>query len=153
MLIDKDKRNAYAVVIFVCLLVFEVFSFASSYQAVYDLVGIADWAILLGAAFVLVDFAGMGKLFSGAPTEGDNQFLAGAWVLSAIGDSLLTFLSVHLQISKMPAGVMVTTGTISLNFMQIWVPAFIAVLVWGTQFFLVKSLNTIIDNLVKGRVA
>lgn len=138
-------------IIFLCLLCFEIFSYSSSYEAIDRLTGMTTWATMLAFAFCAVDFAGLAKLVMPEMRNLPEMplfFLSGAWVLSAIGDTSLTWFVVSTQTSTLTRHILVTAGVLSPKFFTTWLPLLVAVFTWGVQVFLVTRIGAITDKLV-----
>jgi hypothetical protein len=99
-----------AVILTVALASFEVFNLATNREALQILTGSAQWAIMLTAGLVLLDFGGLARLFAqqqggaGGPAA---LFLGLAWLISAAANAWLTHFAL---LSAMLAGAVVADG-------------------------------------------
>jgi len=146
----KNKRMTItSLLILSSLLVFEIFSWSSSREGFLNLTGMKTWSNAIAWALVLADLGGIGRYFS----EGDDDHsysMMGAWVLSAVFDTYLTYLSIVPTISARGAvHPMVTSGTISLSAFTSTIPIMIAIVSFMTQFFVVTAFNQMIARSVK----
>jgi hypothetical protein len=128
----------------IALAAFESFSGSSSYHALMSILGVRLWALTLAWAFIAMDFAGLARLVMPDLKVWDESwkyFLAGAWLLSAVFDTWLTYFAVKLAIAGQTIPVLVTSGAISMEEYTTGAPAFIAVLSWAVQVGLVGWMN------------
>ena len=141
------------IMLFVGMLTFEMFSFASSRSALMHVLGIATWANCLSWAFVAVDFAGIAKLFTdGAEAQEDFAwYLVGAWVLSALFDTSLTYYEFATSMIASANNIMVTSGTVSYHTYTVIMPLIGAVFVFAAQTILVIGLNKLITRIIAQR--
>lgn len=133
----------YTALIFICLVVFEIFSYGSSYEALMTMFGIHEWAALLAFCFSAVDFAGLAKLYSPdlRNLRDPQALLFAAWLLSAFADTGLTYVVVSNQLLSNTTNIMVTSGTVPIAVWAKWIPALFSVLVWLIQVLLVARLS------------
>lgn len=144
LLKTNNRIRIYSWMIGACLLVFEYFSFASSYTAIYLMTGNSQWAGLLAFAFVAVDFAGSVKARDSHLKQFERNawaFISAAWVLSAIGDTALTWFVVSDSMSHRANHMLVQGGIISADMWMYWIPVSIAAISWLVQFLLVTQFE------------
>lgn len=130
-----------------CLLLFEVFSYSSSKEALFGMTGMALWSSLIAFSLCAVDFAGLAKLLIPDESMPKDSFgmLFGAWLLSAVGDTFLTYLVVSSDMqSRASQVIMVSKGLISANTWAVTIPILVAVLVWLAQVMLVTGIERMI---------
>lgn len=134
--------------IVVFLLLFNLFSFSSSREALIGLWGVVSWSNLLAFSLCAVDFAGLAKMYIPEDDRPKDAyaFLFGAWILSAIGDTFLTYLAVANQMSKTADSVLLLNEIISLQAWTMYIPVAFAVLVWAIQVLLVTRLSYAVDK-------
>lgn len=131
-----------------CLLLFELFSYSSSYEALYGIFGISSWAGLIAFSLCVVDFAGLGKLMVPGMEKDDSAgYLLGAWLLSAVGDTFLTYIVIADELRRNLDTLLVARGVIGIDVWTTTIPIAFAVLVWIIQVGLVASLSRTIDRI------
>lgn len=145
----KSRRFGILVLLIAAaLFAFECISFSSSYEGLYGVLGVASWSFLLAFAFVAVDFAGIGTMFAGVSEE-SSPMIFGAWLVSAFGDTALTYLVVSDSARQRADHIMVTAGAVSVETFTIYIPIMVALLIWLIQVVLVASMNKIADDHIK----
>lgn len=130
---------------------FEVFSYSSSYEALMSMFGIRAWAFALAFGLCVVDFAGLAKLLMPDMRdlpEFSLYFLMGAWVVSALGDTSLTWFVVSRHTSTLTSHALVQSGILSIKFFTTWIPLIVAMFTWGIQLLLVTRLGIVIDSWI-----
>ena len=142
----KNRAVVFALMILGALLLFEIFSFSSSYEALSEIWGAGLWAFLIAFSFCAVDFAGLGGLFIPGIETGIG-WLFSAWLLSAFGDTGLTYIAVAHSMSLRTDNILVTSETISMDFWTTTIPIGFAVLTWLVQVFLVTRLGSSVGDL------
>jgi len=139
---------AFNSILVCCLLLFEIFSFSSSREALFGLTGMDQWSLLIAFSLCAVDFAGLGKLLipdERLPKDSYGMLFA-AWLLSAIGDTFLTYLVVSHDMSiRVSQVALVSSGVISVFTWTFTIPVFISVLVWLVQVMLVTGFERLIS--------
>ena len=140
--------RVYTSIVFWCLVVFEIFSYGSSYESLMMLLGIRSWAMLLAFCFAAVDFAGLAKLYR--PDLRDlrqpQALLFIAWLISACADTGLTYLIVSSDMLNNQNSIMLQQGVISEFTWTVIIPVSISVLVWLMQVFLVVRLSVSVNE-------
>lgn len=129
--------------LFVCLIAFEIFSYSTSKQTMMLVTGQASWATLLAFAFCAVDMAGL-PLTQGKLSEHENdakKFLLSAWVLTALGDTVMTWYAVASTSAQNTSHLLVQGGIVSEAFFTLYVPLGLALLVFLIQTLLVHWVN------------
>lgn len=145
----KHRRTWFGGVVLFCLFLFEMFSYSSSREALYGMTGVASWSTLIAFTLCAVDFAGLGRLL----LPGDDELkdaigmLFAAWILSAVGDTFLTYIVIaHDMSGRAGQMTLVNAGVISYSTWTIVIPIAIAVLVWLIQVALVSAVNSMMPD-------
>lgn len=147
-----NRRNTIYLIVFgICLFLFEIFSYSSSYEALNRLTGMTLWAKLIAFAVCAIDFAGIARFMMG-DTEQDNSMamLFGAWVLTAICDTALTWIVISDSMFARQNHVLITGGILSLNTWLVTIPVAISILIWLIQILLVTQFEMAIRRLHRG---
>jgi hypothetical protein len=146
---------AFAVIILLALLAFEMFNYSTTEFALNDLLGSLKfvgipWATILSIAFCGIDFAGIARLFT--PETGNEEpkevwYLFGAWLLAATMNAILTWWGVSMAIAthKMTSVAIMDTATLTKI-----VPVFVAVMVWVIRILIIGTLSVAGDRLFNG---
>lgn len=135
------RTNLYFVVLFVVLLVFEVFSYISSKNTLMSITGWEWWAGKIAFAFCAVDLAGLPLIQVKRTNPDFVRVLAWAWILTVFGDTVMTWYSVALQTSTLTTHVLVQSGIVSRTFLTIYFPLGVAIITWCIQTLLVHWMN------------
>lgn len=140
--------------ILLSLTAFEMIMFSSTRQGILSMLGQPTWATTLAFAFVAVDFAGVGLLFFGGNSLSDRDnsvwMVTGAWLITAFGDTYMTYFNVASSMLARTNHIMVTSGIISVEAFTKTIPALVAAAIWLAQVGLVHSLNMAVAELMSG---
>lgn len=145
----KQRRSVFTVLLVTSLLLFEMFSYSSSYEALYGMIGMAQWSALIAFSLCAVDFAGLGRiLLPGDRMPKDSwSMLFVAWLLSALGDTFLTYLVVaHNMRLRASEIVLVSSGMVSFQTWTVTIPIAFAILVWLIQVMLVTGFDRLMGS-------
>lgn len=145
------KKLLVAVVLFIALIAFEIFNFDTSQYALRSLLGDVQflgimWASILAIAFCSIDFAGLIRLFT--PERGQDEpkevwYLTGAWLLGATMNAILTWWAVSLALLSRNMG----NEILSREQLLLYVPIFVAVLVWLTRILFIGAFSVAGEHL------
>jgi len=146
---------AFAIIILLALVAFEMFNYSTTEFALNDLLGNLKfvnipWATILSIAFCGIDFAGIARLFT--PETGNEEpkevwYLFGAWLLAATMNAILTWWGVSMAIAshQMSSTAIMDTATLTKI-----VPVFVAVMVWVIRILIIGTLSVAGDKLFNG---
>ncbi|PWH16895.1 MAG: hypothetical protein DDG60_03320 [Anaerolineae bacterium] len=149
---SQQRGAAFALILFVALIAFEIFNYSTTDYALSDLLGNLKfmgirWATLLSLAFCGIDFAGIARLFT--PEQGRDEpvevwYLFGAWVLAAAMNATLTWWGVSLALlTHTPA----STSILGQATLTKIVPVFVAIMVWVIRILLIGTFSLAGDRL------
>jgi hypothetical protein len=141
--------------IVLALAVFEFSSFFYTREGMMMIWQIQSWSTILAYAFVAVDFGSVARLFTSDDMEKINEetnfMLMAAWLVTAAGDTFMTYLVIAQQMIGTANNIMVTSGTVSYDVYTKLIPALIAIFCWVIQAALVISLNKIVDGMLRSK--
>jgi hypothetical protein len=145
------KKTAVGVLLIVALLAFEIFNFDTTQFALKSLLGEMRflgimWATILAIAFCSIDFAGLVRLFT--PESNNNEskevwYLTGAWLLGATMNAVMTWWAVNLTLLNHDFG----NEVLSREQLLLYVPIFVAVLVWLTRILFIGAFSVAGDQI------
>ena len=144
---------AYALIIILAMVAFELFNYGTTVFALNDLLGDLTfagirWATFLAVAFCCIDFAGIASLIS-QPRQRDNKdawYLFGAWLIAGTANAALTWWGVSMAIMGHSIG---SPEVISATTLIKVVPIFVAVMVWVIRVLIISSLSTALERLTR----
>lgn len=152
----KDKRKQAIIltaIMTVGLGIFELINFNGSVRGFDLLWDRKSWSYLLAFCFAAVDFAGLGRLAQrdiGKMEQLVIWMLGGAWVLSAMFDTFLSYLTIANAMAGQAAGnILVQTGHISAKTFTVYAPIGAAFLMWLVQVLLVWYMNKGVGEIVR----
>ncbi len=138
-------KAAIGIILIVALVAFEIFNFDTTQYALESLLGEMRfmgimWATILAIAFCSIDFAGLIRLFT--PERGRQEpkavwYLTGAWLLGATLNAVMTWWAVNLTLLQHDFG----NEVLSREQLLLWVPIFVAVLVWLTRILFIGAFS------------
>lgn len=144
-------KAAIGVILVVALVAFEIFNFDTTQFALESLLGEMRflgimWATILAIAFCSIDFAGLIRLFT--PEQGSQEpkavwYLTGAWLLGATLNAVMTWWAVNLTLLQHDFG----NEVLSREQLLLWVPIFVAVLVWLTRILFIGAFSVAGEQL------
>jgi hypothetical protein len=153
--ISLNPGLIFALIIITALLAFEMFNYSTTEFALRDLLGDLrfaglPWATILAVAFCGIDFAGIARLFT--PQQGMAEpkevwYLAGAWLLAATMNALLTWWGVAMAVVSHNVQ---STAVMSSDTLVKVVPVFVALMVWVIRILIIGSLSVAGDRLIWG---
>jgi len=139
-------------ILFVALLAFEIFNFDTTRYALDNLLGGVtfgrlSWSAILAVAFCSIDFAGLARLFT--PEKGADEptqvwYLTGAWLLGATMNAVMTWWAISLTLLNHPLG----NEVLGREQLLMYVPIFVAALVWVTRILFIGSIAVAGDHLL-----
>lgn len=145
------KKTAVGILLIVALLAFEIFNFDTTQFALKSLLGEISflgimWATILAIAFCSIDFAGLIRLFT--PESNNNEskevwYLTGAWLLGATMNAVMTWWAVNLTLLNHNFG----NEVLSREQLLLYVPIFVAVLVWLTRILFIGAFSVAGDHI------
>lgn len=145
------SKAAIGIILIVALVAFEIFNFDTTQFALESLLGEMRfmgimWATILAIAFCSIDFAGLIRLFT--PERGSEEpkavwYLTGAWLLGATMNAVMTWWAVNLTLLQHDFG----NEVLSREQLLLWVPIFVAVLVWLTRILFIGAFSMAGDYL------
>ncbi len=145
------KKTAIGILLVVALLAFEIFNFDTTQFALKSLLGEISflgimWATILAVAFCSIDFAGLIRLFT--PESNGNEhkevwYLTGAWLLGATMNAVMTWWAVNLTLLNHNFG----NEVLSREQLLLYVPIFVAVLVWVTRILFIGAFSVAGDHI------
>ena len=151
---ETGKSTAvFGLIIVAALLFFEIFNYSTTHFALRDLLGEQKflgipWATFLSAAFCMIDFAGISRMFP--PEQGNDEpreiwYLFGAWMLAATMNAALTWWGVSMAITShsIASSAFIDPGKIIRV-----VPIFVAILVWVIRVLVIGSISALGDRLL-----
>jgi hypothetical protein len=146
----KYPKFAYAMTIIIAFMLFEIFSFSASYKALEGLWNMSSWSFLLAFAFCGVDLGGLLKMWvEGAPDEeAHSPWLFSAWLLSALGDTYLTYLALHSGQAVNEGHILIQSGVLTLKTVQVTIPVIVSILTWLIQVALVLQLEKLAIEII-----
>ena len=146
-----SKKTAVGILLIVALLAFEIFNFDTTQFALKSLLGEIRflgimWATILAIAFCSIDFAGLIRLFT--PESNNNEskevwYLTGAWLLGATMNAVMTWWAVNLTLLNHNFG----NEVLSREQLLLYVPIFVAVLVWLTRILFIGAFSVAGDHI------
>ncbi len=146
-----SKKTAVGILLIVALLAFEIFNFDTTQFALESLLGDIRflgvmWATILAIAFCSIDFAGLIRLFT--PESNNNEskevwYLTGAWLLGATMNAVMTWWAVNLTLLNHNFG----NEVLSREQLLLYVPIFVAVLVWLTRILFIGAFSVAGDHI------
>ncbi len=144
---------AYALIIILAMVAFELFNYGTTVFALNDLLGDITfagirWATFLAVAFCGIDFAGIASLIS-QPRQRDNKdawYLFGAWLIAGTANAALTWWGVSMAIVGHSIG---GSAVINATTLIKVVPIFVAVMVWVIRVLIISSLSTALERLTR----
>lgn len=149
------KKLIVGIILTVALLAFEMFNFDTSQYALRSLLGEVQflgiqWATILAIAFCAIDFAGLVRIFT--PERGRDEpkevwYLTGAWILGATMNAILTWWAVSLALLNHNFG----NEVLSREQLLLFVPIFVAVLVWLTRILFIGAFSVTGDQLFESQ--
>ncbi len=144
-------KAAIGIILIVALVAFEIFNFDTTQFALESLLGDMRfmgimWATILAIAFCSIDFAGLIRLFT--PEQGSQEpkavwYLTGAWLLGATLNAVMTWWAVNLTLLQRDFG----NEVLSREQLLLWVPIFVAVLVWLTRILFIGAFSVAGEQL------
>ena len=144
--------TAYAVIIILAMISFEIFNYSTTAFSLRDLLGNLSfagvpWATFLALAFCGIDFAGIARLISPESRKvemKDSWYLFGAWMVAATANASLTWWGVAVAINNhdLQSSVIINTHTLTNV-----VPIFVAILVWVLRILIIGSLSSALEKL------
>lgn len=153
MNIDSGKSRAYVIagIMILSLFAFEMFNFDTTRFALNSLLGEEQflwfqWATILAIAFCSIDFAGLVRLFTpqrGADEPKEVWYLMGAWLLGATMNAVMTWWAVSLTLLNHDFG----NEVLSREKLLLYVPIFVAVLVWLTRILFIGAFSMAGEHL------
>lgn len=146
-----NRSKIYVVILFLCLIVFEVFSYISSKKTLMSLTGLDLWATLIAFSFCAVDLAGLPLIQMKRTNPDFIRMLSFAWILTVFGDTAMTWYAVALQTSTKVDHTLVRAGIVSPEVFTVYVPLGIAVLTWLVQTMLVHWLNGAVEEVIEDK--
>lgn len=151
----KHRSKIFVWILIAAIVVFQISSFVGTSNAMKALWGNPLWSYLLAFGLVAVDFGSVGKLFSHdlqevMEKEGGSVTLFVAWSVTALAEAFLIFLNFRLGTMQNTNHIMITSGTISQNFMQWTMPAMMAVFYWMMQTGVVISIDRMVNQRLAG---
>ena len=153
MNINADKSRTYVIagIMIMSLFAFEMFNFDTTRFALNSLLGEEQflwfqWATILAIAFCSIDFAGLVRLFTpqkGADEPKEVWYLMGAWLLGATMNAVMTWWAVSLTLLNHDFG----NEVLSREKLLLYVPIFVAVLVWLTRILFIGAFSMAGEHL------
>ncbi len=145
------KKFLVGAVLLVALIAFEIFNFDTSQYALRSILGDIEflgiaWATILALAFCSIDFAGLIRIFTpeqGADEPKEVWYLTGAWLLGATMNAILTWWAVSLALLNHNFG----NEVLSREQLLLYVPIFVAVLVWLTRILFIGAFSVAGEHL------
>ncbi len=145
------KKLLVGGVLLVALVAFEIFNFDTSQYALRSILGDIEflgiaWATILALAFCSIDFAGLIRIFTperGADEPKEVWYLTGAWLLGATMNAILTWWAVSLALLNHNFG----NEVLSREQLLLYVPIFVAVLVWLTRILFIGAFSVAGEHL------
>ena len=148
---SAPRKTAVGLILIVALIAFEIFNFDTTQFALESLLGGTQflglmWATILAIAFCSIDFAGLVRLFT--PERGENEpkevwYLTGAWLLGATMNAVMTWWAVNLTLLQNNFG----NEVLSREQLLLYVPIFVAVLVWLTRILFIGAFSVAGDHI------
>lgn len=150
---DAGASRTYIIagIMIMSLLAFEMFNFDTTRFALSSLLGEEkflwfQWATILAIAFCSIDFAGLVRLFTpekGADEPKEVWYLMGAWLLGATMNAVMTWWAVSLTLLNHDFG----NEVLSREKLLLYVPIFVAVLVWLTRILFIGAFSMAGEHL------
>lgn len=135
------RTNIYFLVLFIVLLVFEVFSYLSSKNTLMSLTGMDLWSTLIAFSFCAVDLAGLPLIQVKRQSPDLVKMISFAWALTVLGDTAMTWYSVAMQTSTLKNHILVQSGIVPESFVTVIIPLGVALITWMIQTLLVHWVN------------
>lgn len=152
VLMGAPRQTFIALLLVFALLAFEVFNFDTTKFALHDLLGEISfiglsWAAILAFAFCAIDFAGLIRIFT--PEQGRSEprevwYLMGAWLLGATMNAIMTWYAVALALVNRQWD---NTEVLTRDQLELFVPVFVAILVWLTRILFIGSISMASEQL------
>lgn len=149
--IGVSRKTAVGAILIVALIAFEMFNFDTTRYALQNLIGDVQflslqWASILAIAFCSIDFAGLIRLFT--PQRGWDEpkevwYLMGAWLLGATMNAIMTWWAISLTLLNHDFG----NEVLSRQQLLLYVPIFVAVLVWLTRILFIGAFTIAGEHL------
>lgn len=149
--IGVSRKTAVGAILIVALIAFEMFNFDTTRYALQNLIGDVQflslqWASILAIAFCSIDFAGLIRLFT--PQHGWDEpkevwYLMGAWLLGATMNAIMTWWAISLTLLNHDFG----NEVLSRQQLLLYVPIFVAVLVWLTRILFIGAFTIAGEHL------
>ncbi len=150
---DTGASRTYIIagIMIMSLFAFEMFNFDTTRFALSSLLGEEQflwfqWATILAIAFCSIDFAGLVRLFTpqkGADEPKEVWYLMGAWLLGATMNAVMTWWAVSLTLLSHDFG----NEVLSREKLLLYVPIFVAVLVWLTRILFIGAFSMAGEHL------
>lgn len=147
----KNRSLVFMFVLLGALVAFEAFNYSSSEYSLGSILGDLSfigirWATLLAIAFCAADFAGIARIFT--PQKGKDEprevwVLFSAWIMAATMNAALTWWGVTNAMIDQGA---IGNEVVSRDTLLIWVPMFLAVLVWLLRLSLIVTFVLAAEN-------
>ncbi len=155
LLAKMDSQSITLIVLIVGLGMFELINFASTKQALQEVIGsisigFLEWSAIFAVAFCAIDLAGLARLITpqvGKAEPAEIWYMLGAWFLASAMNATLTWWAVYNAVidnSSLPKSV-------DRNFVLNVFPAAIAILVWAIRILLIGSLSTLGDRFLHSK--
>ena len=144
----------YSLITAFILIALEVFSYSTTQFALSDLLGEigfgpTSWATILAAAFCGMDLVGIARLFSPrSEQEQDKEgwLLLGAWLVSVIMNTCLTWWGVSIAIYNHPVESILVVDPMKIVTI---IPIFVALMVLIARILIIGVLANKINALSK----
>jgi hypothetical protein len=127
---------------------FEVVNYVTTYDALSAIFGEVTWVVTLSGAIVLVDFAGLAKIFTKETGEKEPPWvntLMGVWFLVSLTDMTLTWYTTALAMEN--ADVRIPQAIAEH---QAWIPIIISVLLWSVHYGIIRFSGIFLDYKLHG---
>lgn len=147
----KNRSLVFMLVLLGALIAFEAFNYSTSEYSLRSILGDLSfigipWAVLLAVAFCSADFAGIARIFT--PQKGKDEprevwVLFAAWIMAATMNAVLTWWGVtNAMINQGISG----NEVVSRDTLLLWVPMFLAALVWLLRLSLIVTFVLAAEN-------
>ncbi|MCA9922949.1 MAG: hypothetical protein KC419_00985 [Anaerolineales bacterium] len=143
--LGMSRKTTVGIILIIALIAFETFNFDTTQYALENLLGDVrflglQWASILAIAFCSIDFAGLIRIFT--PEKGSDEprevsFLMGAWLLGATMNAIMTWWAISLTLMNHNVG----NQVLSSQQLLLYVPIFVAVLVWLTRILFIGAFT------------
>ena len=148
---NMSRHMMVAITLSIALVAFEIFNYDTTEYALGSLLGQASfiglsWSAILAVAFCAIDFAGLARIFT--PQKGWDEpkevwYLMGAWLLGATMNAVMTWWAVSLTLLEHDFG----NEVLSRQQLLMYVPIFVAALVWLTRILFIGALSVAGDHI------